>query len=71
MSTGSQKRTRQQRVAAVELPPGFWKTLWFHLQRGGVPTPFDRVADAVFNESISAVLPQIISGRESAARSLH
>jgi len=35
------------------------------------PTPFDRVADAVFNESISAVLPQIISGRESAARSLH
>jgi hypothetical protein len=35
------------------------------------PTPFDRVADAVFNESISAVLPQIISSRESAARSLH
>ncbi|MFL5101985.1 MAG: SIR2 family NAD-dependent protein deacylase [Xanthobacteraceae bacterium] len=35
------------------------------------PTPFDRVADAVFNESISAVLPRIISGRESAARSLH
>jgi putative nucleotidyltransferase with HDIG domain len=36
MSTGPQKRTRQQRVAAVELPPGFWKKLWFHLQRGGV-----------------------------------
>jgi putative nucleotidyltransferase with HDIG domain len=36
MSTGSQKRTRQQRVAAVELPPGFWKSLWFHVQRGGV-----------------------------------
>src|ERR1044071_6991597 len=35
------------------------------------PTPFDRVADAVFNEPISSVLPQIISGRESAARSLH
>jgi len=35
------------------------------------PTPFDRVADAVFNESISAVLPRIISGRETAARSLH
>jgi NAD-dependent deacetylase len=34
-------------------------------------TPFDRVADAVFNESISAVLPRIISDRESAARSLH
>jgi putative nucleotidyltransferase with HDIG domain len=36
MSTIPQKRTRQQRVAAVELPPGFWKKLWFHLQRGGV-----------------------------------
>ena len=35
------------------------------------PTPFDRVADAVFSESISAVLPRIISSRESAARSLH
>ena len=35
------------------------------------PTPFDEVADAVFNESISAVLPQIISARESGARSLH
>jgi NAD-dependent deacetylase len=34
-------------------------------------TPFDEVADAVFNESISAVLPQIISARESGARSLH
>jgi NAD-dependent deacetylase len=35
------------------------------------PTPFDGVADAVFNESISEVLPAIISGRESGARSLH
>ena len=35
------------------------------------PTPYDRMADAVFNASISAVLPQIISGRESGARSLH
>jgi NAD-dependent deacetylase len=35
------------------------------------PTPFDGVADAVFNESISEVLPEIISGRESGARSLH
>ena len=34
------------------------------------PTPYDAVADAVFNESISVVLPDIISGRESAARSL-
>src|SRR5262245_19737077 len=36
MSTGPQKRTRQQRVAAVELPPGFWGNLWAQLQRGGV-----------------------------------
>src|SRR4029077_14294576 len=35
------------------------------------PTAIARVADAVFNESFSAVLPQIISSRESAARSLH
>jgi NAD-dependent deacetylase len=35
------------------------------------PTPFDDVADAVFNEPISAVLPRLISGRESGARSLH
>jgi NAD-dependent deacetylase len=35
------------------------------------PTPFDAVADAVFNEPISVVLPQVISGRESGARSLH
>jgi NAD-dependent deacetylase len=35
------------------------------------PTPFDGVADAVFNESISAVLPEIISARESGARSVH
>jgi len=32
------------------------------------PTPFDDAADAVFNESISAVLPQITSARESGAR---
>jgi hypothetical protein len=36
MSTGSQKRTRQQRVATVELPPGMWKSLWNTLQRGSV-----------------------------------
>jgi len=35
------------------------------------PTPFDEVADAVFNEAISAVLPQITSAQESGARSLH
>ena len=34
-------------------------------------TPFDSIADAVFNESISTVLPQFIPGQESAARSLH
>jgi NAD-dependent deacetylase len=35
------------------------------------PTPFDHVADALFNDSISKVLMEIISGRESDARSLH
>jgi NAD-dependent deacetylase len=35
------------------------------------PTPYDGVADAVFHESISAVLPQITAGRETGARSLH
>jgi NAD-dependent protein deacetylase/lipoamidase len=34
-------------------------------------TPFDSIADAVFNESISTVLPQFIPGQENAARSLH
>jgi putative nucleotidyltransferase with HDIG domain len=36
MSIGPPRRTRQQRVAAVELPPGPWKTLWTNLQRGTV-----------------------------------
>ncbi len=36
MSNGNQKRTRQQRVAAVELPPGVWGTLLAQLRRGNV-----------------------------------
>ena len=36
MSNGSQKRTRQQRVASVELPPGIWGTLVSQIQRGSV-----------------------------------
>lgn len=37
MSNGNtQKRTRQQRVAAVELQPGMWRKLWANVQRGGV-----------------------------------
>ncbi len=36
MSEGNQKRTRQQRVASVELPPGPWGTLLGHLRRGSV-----------------------------------
>jgi len=35
------------------------------------PTPFDGLADAVFNDSISAVLPALLPARESGARSLH
>jgi NAD-dependent deacetylase len=34
------------------------------------PTPYDGIADAVFHESISSVLPEITSGRETGARSL-
>jgi NAD-dependent deacetylase len=34
-------------------------------------TPYDAVADAVFNESISAVLPRIISSPENGVHSLH
>ena len=36
MSEGNQKRTRQQRVAAVELPPGLWGNLLGQLRRGSV-----------------------------------
>jgi NAD-dependent deacetylase len=35
----------------------------------GEPTPFDRVADAVFNDSISLLLPRLL-GPENAERSL-
>ncbi len=36
MANIPQKRTRQQRVAVVELPPGLWGNLWGQLQRGSV-----------------------------------
>src|SRR5690242_3462329 len=36
MSTGSKKRTRIDRVAGVELPPGMWGLLRQHLRRGHV-----------------------------------
>jgi hypothetical protein len=36
MSTGSKKRTRSERVASVELPPGMWGSLRLHLKRGHV-----------------------------------
>lgn len=36
MSNGTQTRTRQQRVASVELPPGFFGTLVGQLRRGSV-----------------------------------
>jgi hypothetical protein len=36
MPNGTQKRTRQQRVASVELPPGVWGTLVGNLRRGHV-----------------------------------
>ncbi len=36
MSEGNQKRTRQQRVASVELPPGLWGIFLRQLRRGSV-----------------------------------
>ncbi len=36
MSTGQQPRTRSRRVAAVELPPGLWGSLWHDLRQGSV-----------------------------------
>jgi len=36
MSNGSQKRTRQQRVATVELPPGAWGKFVGQLRRGSI-----------------------------------
>ena len=36
MASGSQRRTRWQRVAAIELPPGRWERAWGGLQRRDV-----------------------------------
>ncbi len=36
MSTGNQKRTRWERVAALELPPGALERTWAYLHRGDV-----------------------------------
>ena len=36
MATGGQKRTRSERVAALELPPGQWERAWIGLRRRDV-----------------------------------
>jgi putative nucleotidyltransferase with HDIG domain len=36
MASGSQKRTRSERVAALELPPGQWERAWVRLRRRDV-----------------------------------
>lgn len=36
MATGGQKRTRLERVAALELPPGQWERVWSGVRRRGV-----------------------------------
>ena len=36
MATGGQKRTRWERVAALELPPGQWERAWISLRRRDV-----------------------------------
>ena len=36
MATGGQKRTRSERVAAIELPPSQWERAWIGLRRRDV-----------------------------------
>ena len=36
MASGIRRRTRSERVAALELPPGFLERMWDYLQRGDV-----------------------------------
>lgn len=36
MTSGGQKRTRLERVAALELPPGQWELAWVSLRRRDV-----------------------------------
>lgn len=36
MATGGQKRTRSERIAALDLPPGQWERAWVSLRRGDV-----------------------------------
>ena len=36
MPTNGQRRTRIERVAALELPPNFWERLWERIQEGDV-----------------------------------
>jgi cyclic-di-AMP phosphodiesterase PgpH len=36
MATGGQKRSRSERVAALELPPGQWERAWINLRRRDV-----------------------------------
>ena len=36
MASGTRRRTRSERVAALELPPGFLERTWDYLQRGDV-----------------------------------
>src|SRR3990172_6576344 len=36
MASGGQKRTRSERVAALELPPSQWERVWTGVRRRGV-----------------------------------
>src|SRR3954470_19816504 len=36
MASGTRKRTRSERVAALELPPGLFERTWDYLKRGDV-----------------------------------
>ena len=56
MATGGQKRTRSERVAAIELPPGQWERAWIGLRRGDV------LARIVLTLAASAALCVAIRG---------
>ena len=53
MSTGGQKRTRSERVAALELPPGQWERAWSGLRRRDV---LARIALALLAATAMAVV---------------
>ena len=48
MSTGAKKKRRFDRASSLELPPGFWGSLWANLQNGRVLARLAMCAAAAF-----------------------